>query len=53
MTTQLNVCFICFLKDYLMVIPIQQFSQSDLNPQPIDNSAHFLQWCVGPGFVLV
>ncbi|XP_022314761.2 laminin subunit alpha-like [Crassostrea virginica] len=41
------------LLDYLMVIPIQQFSQSDLNPQPIDNSAHFLQWCVGPGFVLV
>lgn len=41
------------LLDYLMVIPVQQFSPSDLNPQPIDNSAHFLKWCVGPGFVLV
>ncbi|XP_061192514.1 laminin subunit alpha-like [Saccostrea echinata] len=41
------------LLDYLMVVPIQQFSPSDLNLQRIDNSAKFLQWCVGPGFVLV
>ena len=37
-----------------MLIPARQFSVStDLNLQPIDNSANFLQQCIGPGFQLM
>ncbi|KAJ8306110.1 hypothetical protein KUTeg_016655 [Tegillarca granosa] len=39
--------------DYLMLIPASLFSPSDLNLQPVDNSAAFLKNCVGPGFKLL
>ncbi|GFO21134.1 laminin subunit alpha-3 [Plakobranchus ocellatus] len=38
--------------DYLMVVPIRQFSNSYLDLLPIDNSQLFITKCVDPGFQL-
>ncbi|KAK3091660.1 hypothetical protein FSP39_021617 [Pinctada imbricata] len=39
--------------DYVMLVPARQYSVTDLNLQPIDNSANFLTQCIGPGFELI